>query len=311
LVFVSIFDGEFEFSFFGPQYHRLPLHAADHIEGGFGFPAQRHLEQVFLDAGFDGRAQFGGDFEETIRRAQALDALVRSFVIIVFYPEPDAFAGGVEALELGAGKELLPDGLPEAFDFPQRHGMMRAGLEMVGPVLFHLGLEAGDTPPVDVLPAVVGEHLPGRLVFARRHPEDFQNVFRGVAPKEVRPDDEARIIIHESDHVGVTPAEPEGEDIRLPHLVRRGPLKETGTDQVASRLGRRLNQSLFLEGRANGLRAGLQEEHPFEQLGYSFDAPGRFLLLKLQDLFPDGLGEFGPGTAIALVLQTLLPVEAV
>jgi hypothetical protein len=49
LVFVSIVDGEFEFSFFGPKDDRLPFHAADHVEGSLGLTAQGHLQQVVLD----------------------------------------------------------------------------------------------------------------------------------------------------------------------------------------------------------------------------------------------------------------------
>lgn len=92
-VFGSIIDREFEFAFFGPQNDRLPFHPADHIEGSLGLAAQRHLQQVFFDACFHGLAQFGGDFEVAIRRAEAFDALVRPLVIIILDPEPDPFAG--------------------------------------------------------------------------------------------------------------------------------------------------------------------------------------------------------------------------
>jgi len=49
-------DGEFEFSFFGPENDGLPFHAADHVEGSFGAAAQGHLQEVVLDAGLDGFA---------------------------------------------------------------------------------------------------------------------------------------------------------------------------------------------------------------------------------------------------------------
>jgi hypothetical protein len=240
-VFVSIFDGEFEFAFFGPENDGLAFHPADHIEGGFGFAAQRHFQEVFLDACLDGLAQLRRDFKKAVRRAKAFNALVGPLVIVVFDPQANAFSRRIEALELGAGEELLPDGFPEALDLAQRHGMMGPGLEVVGPVLFHLRLEAGEAPPVDILPAVVGEHLFGRLVFAGGDPEDLQHVFGRVAAEQVRPHNEARVIVHEADHVGVAPAQPEGENVRLPHLVRRGPLKETRADQVAPGLGRRFD----------------------------------------------------------------------
>src|SRR5262245_55203336 len=51
LVFVSIIDREFEFTFFGPKNDGLPFHAADHVEGSLGLTTQGHLQEVFLDAG--------------------------------------------------------------------------------------------------------------------------------------------------------------------------------------------------------------------------------------------------------------------
>jgi hypothetical protein len=189
-VFVSIVDGEFEFSFFGPQNDGLTFHAADHVEGSLGLAAQSHLQQVFLDARLDGVAQLCGDLKEAVGRAEAFDALVRPLVIIIFDPKADSFPCRLEALELGSGKELLPDGLPEAFDFTQGHGMMRTGFEVMGPVLFHLGLEAGGAAPVDVLAPVVGEHFLGRLIFAGRHAEDFEDILGGVTAKQVRADHE-------------------------------------------------------------------------------------------------------------------------
>lgn len=86
LVFVSIVDREFEFSFFGPEDHRLPFHAADHVEGSSGLAAQSHLQKVFLNACLHGFAELGGNLEEAIRRTEAFDPLVRSLVVVVLHP---------------------------------------------------------------------------------------------------------------------------------------------------------------------------------------------------------------------------------
>lgn len=122
---VSIFDREFEFSFFGPQDDRLPFHAADHVEGRLGFPAQGHLQQVFLDPGFDGFAQLRGNFKIAVGRTKAFNALMRPLVIVILDPEADPFPGRIEALKLGSRQKLLPDRFPESFDFTQRHGVVR------------------------------------------------------------------------------------------------------------------------------------------------------------------------------------------
>lgn len=241
LVLVSIVDGEFEFSFFGPQNDGLTFHAADHVEGRFGLSTQGHLQEVFLNAGLDGFAQFGGDLKIPVRRTQSFDPLVRPFVIIIFDPEPDPFPRGLEAVELRAGKKLLPDRFPEPFDFAQSHGMMRPGFEVMSAVLFHLRLKAGSAPPVDVLPSVVGEHLLGGLVFGRRHAEDFEHVLGGVTAKQIGPNNESGVVVHETDEVGVLATQTEGKDIRLPHLIGRGPFEEPRPRQIAPRLARALN----------------------------------------------------------------------
>ena len=152
--------------------------------------AQGQLQQVFLDAHFDGFAQLSSDFEEAVRRAKTFDALVRPLVVVVTDPEPDPFPGRLETLELSAGEELLPDAFPEALDLAQGHRVVRPGLEVVRPVLFHLGLKPSNAAPIDVLPTVVGEHLFGRLVFGGRNAKHLQDILGGVAAEQVGPDHE-------------------------------------------------------------------------------------------------------------------------
>ena len=240
-VFGSIVDGEFEFAFFGPQNDGLPFHTADHIEGSFRFTAQSQFEEVFFDAGFHGFAQFGGDFEIAVGGAEAFDALVRALVVIIFDPKANPLAGRLEAFELGTGKEVLPDSFPEAFDLAQSHGMMRAALEVMCSVLLHLGLEASGAAPVDILAAIIGEHLLGRLILGGGDAKDLQHVFGGVAAEQIGADHEPGVIVHEPDEVGVATAQPEGEDIGLPHLVGRGPLEEAWADKITPRFGRGLH----------------------------------------------------------------------
>ena len=301
LVLASIVDRKFEFTFFGPEDDGLAFHAADHVEGRLGLAAQGQLQEVVLDAGLDGLAQLARDFKVAVGRAKAFDALVRPLVIIVFDPQPDAFPRRLEALELRSGEELLPDAFPEAFDFAQGHRVMRPGFEVVGPVLFHLGLEARGTAPVDVLPAVIGEHLFGWLVLGGRNPKYLQHVIGCVAAEQIGSNHEPRVIIHEADEIGVAATEPEREDIGLPHLVGRGPLEEPGPDQVAPGLGWRLDQALLPEGLADGRGAGGQQEHPPEELGDPLDATGRLLSFEFEDLVADGLGQLGRSLCSAVI----------
>jgi len=53
-VVLLIADTEFEFALFGAEHDRLAVHPPDHVEGSARLSAQRHLQEVLLDAGFDG-----------------------------------------------------------------------------------------------------------------------------------------------------------------------------------------------------------------------------------------------------------------
>jgi hypothetical protein len=232
-VIVLITDTEFEFALFGAEHDRLAVHPPDHVEGRLRFTAQGEFEEVFLNARLDGFAQFILDLKEAVGGAQAVNALMRSLVVIVFDPEFDPLTGGVKAVELGADQEVLPDGGPEALDLAEGHGMLRAGFEVRHAILFEFGLETADAAPGGVLATIVGEHLLGRLELADRHPIDFDHRGGRGTAEQIRADDEPRVIIHEGDEIGVTSPEPEGEDVGLPHLIRRGPLEETRAGNIA------------------------------------------------------------------------------
>jgi len=89
-------------------------------------------------------------------------------VVVVLHPQPNSLARRLEAVELGAHQELLPDGFPEAFDLAQGHGMMRPALNMVNPILTQLRLETGGPAPTRVLAALIGKHLFGHAVLRHR-----------------------------------------------------------------------------------------------------------------------------------------------
>jgi hypothetical protein len=182
LFFLFVADTEFEFALLGTQHNGLAFHPANHIEGGLGFAAQSQFQQVLLNAGFDGLAQGVLDLEEAIGWAETFNALMRSLVVVILNPELDALAGRIEALELSPAEELLPEGLPEAFDFTQRHRMVGPTLEVRDPILFEFGFEPAGAAPTSVLTTVVGEHLFGRLKLGGGDTIDFDHgVRRGAA----------------------------------------------------------------------------------------------------------------------------------
>jgi hypothetical protein len=307
-----ITDAEFEFALLGAQHDGLAVHPAHHVEGRLGFAAQGQFEKIFLDAGLDGFAQLGLDLEEAICRTEALDALVRPLVVVVFNPEFDPLARRLKALELGAAQELLPEALPEALDFAERHGMMRTALEVSNAVLFQLGFEAAGAAPGSVLAAIIGEHLPGRRELCGGNAIHLNNGLRGRTAEQVRPNYEARVIIQEGDQVSVTTAEPEGKNIALPHLIGGGPLEEARTGEVAL-FGRRglRHQLRLMQSLAHRLGAGRQKEPAAQQLRDAFDAEGRVRRFELPDFFGDGRRQLGLTPRRRRRLQTRLARQLV
>jgi len=121
-----------------------------------------------LNAALDDLAQFLGYGKEAIGRTQPLQRLMGAPVVVVLHPQPNPLAGRLETVELGALQELLPDGFPEAFDLAQSHGMMRAALNVMNPILAQLRLETGGAAPTRVLAALIGEQLFGHAVLRHR-----------------------------------------------------------------------------------------------------------------------------------------------
>ena len=305
MVIVLIADTKFEFALLGPEHDRLAIQPAHHVEGRLGFAAQGQFEQVFLDAGFDGLAQFRLDLKEAIRRTHAFNALVGPLVVVILDPEFDAFLGCLEAVELGAHQELLPDRGPEAFHLAEGHGMLRPGLEVLHAILLQHGLETAGAAPTGVLAAIVGQHLLGWLILADGHAINFNHGLGGGAAEQTRPHDEPRVIIHEGDQVGVTATQPEGEDVRLPHLVGGGPLEEPGPDHVPPFGGRGFgHQFRLMQALPHRLGAGRQEEAPAQHLADAFDAKGRVRLFEFDDLVGDGRRQLGPSWPRRAILQT-------
>jgi hypothetical protein len=118
----------------GADHHRLLSQPPDHVKGFLGLTAQRQLLDVVGDAALDHGAQFLRDGEEPIRREQSLQRLVRTFVIVVFDPQPHPFACLLETVKLRPHQKVLPDRFPEPLDLAQRHRVMGRTADMVDAV---------------------------------------------------------------------------------------------------------------------------------------------------------------------------------
>ena len=115
-------DEHLHLALLGTNDHGLLPHPPHHVERTVRLPSQRQFQHVLLDAALDDLAQFLGDGKEAIGRTQPLQGLMGPPMVVVLYPQPNPLAGRFETVKLGALQELLPDGLPEAFDLPRVMG---------------------------------------------------------------------------------------------------------------------------------------------------------------------------------------------
>ena len=172
-----------------------------------------------------------GDLKKPVGRTQPADALMGTLVIIVLDPKGGPLHSLLEAVKLGTLQKLVQYRLPKPLDFPKRHGMVGTRSDVLDTVFFHLSLEPGLSPPVGVLPAVVGEHLFGYAVFGNTAPVGLQYVFGRLTAVQTQGGDVSAIVVHKTDQVRVSTRQSEGHDVALPQLVGTRPLEK-------SRLGR-------------------------------------------------------------------------
>jgi hypothetical protein len=170
-----------DFTLLRPDHHRLAAHAAHHVKGIHRPTAKGQLERIFRNPLFDRLPKIVGDLKEPVRRTKPSDALMGSFVVIVLNPHRGAFHRLLEAVKLRPLQKLPQDRLPEPLDLAQRHRVVRSGADMPNTVFLQLLLEAGLTPPVGVLPSVVGQHLLGDPVVGRRPTVGLKHMLGGLA----------------------------------------------------------------------------------------------------------------------------------
>jgi hypothetical protein len=290
-------DEHLHLALLGPNHHRLLAQPAHHVERTARLPPQRQLQHVVLDAALDDLPQLLGDGKEAIGGAQPLQGLMGPPVVVVRHPQPDPLASRLEAVELRAHQELLPDGFPEAFDLAQGHGMVRAALEVVHPLLPQLRLEPGGPAPARVLAALIGEHLLGHAVLRHRPAEHLQHVLRRLAAEHVQPHHVAGVIVEKADEVGVLAAQPEGEDVGLPQLVGRGALEAARPGRVPRGFGARWLEELVRVQRAtHRLPAHGQKQHAPQELADLLDPQVGMAPLEVDDFRLHRRGHLRPRT---------------
>jgi hypothetical protein len=239
----------------------LPAHAPDHVERLLRFATQGQRFHVFRNAAFADATHILLERKEAFRRAQAFDALMGTLVVVVLHPVGNAFHRALKGFKTGPIQELLPDGFPEPLDLAERHGMVWRTADVMHMVTGQRVLEARLPVPRHILPAIVGQHLLGFTVFTRRPTVHLQHILRGLAPEESQAHDVPGVVINEPDQVGILMIDLKAEDVALPHLVRRGTLKEPRLLRILLGLPGRFRNRQFVtvQRLAHCLRTGLHE----------------------------------------------------
>ena len=269
----------------------MSAHAAHHVKGVHRAAAKGELERILLEPLLDRLLQLVGDLEEPVRGTKPPDPLVGPLVVVILDPQRGALDGLLEAVKLRPLQKLPQDRLPEPLNLAQRHRVVGSGADMPNTVFLQRLLEAGLTPPVGVLPSVVGQHLLGDPVLGYSAPIGLQHVLGRLAAVQPQGCHVATVIVDEADQVGVVAPEPNGQNVALPELVRPGPLEETRLGGIFLRFDRSLlHQAPLGEGFVNRRGTCAHQKKPLQNIG---DPPGtvlRMLPLNCDRLLPNLVG---------------------
>jgi hypothetical protein len=127
-------------------------------------------------------------------------------------------------LEVGKHRtreEFVPQRLPKALDLAQRLRMVGPALDVLDALALELPLEVRPPAPGHILAALVRQDLARRTVFGDPARQGFQNQRRALVVRHHQGHHVARVVVHEGRHVQpLVPTQQEGEDVRLPELIR-------------------------------------------------------------------------------------------
>jgi hypothetical protein len=146
--------------------------------------------------------------------------------VVVLDEQPNSSLAVFIVSEHGSRQQFLPQRLPEPLDLPAGLRMLRPALEVLDTVAFEFRLELGAPAPRRVLAALIGEDLPRRAVVGDRARQRLQHQNASLVMRHRKAHQVAGVIVQERRHVQpLVPPQQEREDVRLPQLVRLGPLE--------------------------------------------------------------------------------------
>ena len=164
--------------------------------------------------------------EIPVGRQQVFDSLVRPLEVVSVDEEAQPPLAILVVRKHRPREKLLPQRLPEALHLPERLRMLRPALHVTDPVAPQLLLEFRRPAPGRVLPPLIRQHLARHPILRNSLLQRFHHQRRLLLPRQRPPDDESRVVVHEDRQIdALMPAQQKREDVRLPELVRLGPLE--------------------------------------------------------------------------------------
>jgi hypothetical protein len=205
----------------------VPLpETADQVEGLAPRLLLSQGKRVLGHALFDHRPHVWRRPEETVRGHHPRDPLVGTAEVVGLDEEGHAALAVFEVGKDRPREELVPQRLPEALDLAQGLRVVRTALDVVDALAPQLRLEVGVAAPGRVLTALIGQHLARGAIFGDAPRERLHHQGGALMVRHHQRDHVPRAVVHEGGDIEtLVTAQEEGEDVRLPELVRLGALE--------------------------------------------------------------------------------------
>jgi hypothetical protein len=223
--------------------------SSDEVEGLSRGLLERKPERVFLHVSLDCLSHLRRCAEEAVGWHETRERLVRSLEVVRVDEEREPPLTIGEVRENRPRQKLVPERLPKPLDFPERLRVLRPALHVPNVFPPELRLEFRAPAPRRVLPALVRQDFPRVAVGGHAPSQRLHHERRPLMVRQGVRDDEARVVVHETDQVEplVAPQQ-EGKDVRLPELVGSRSLEAPGAVLVVLSLGACLrNQPLLVQ----------------------------------------------------------------
>jgi hypothetical protein len=169
--------------------------SSDQVKGLLYGLLVRQPQRILADGLLDGRAHLGRGTKETVRGHQSRKRLMGSLKIVGVDEEPQPPLTVSKVGKHRPRQKLVPQGLPESLDLPQRLRMLRSALDVPDPLAPQFLLELRLAPPRRVLSPLVGQKLAWRPVRRDSARQRLHHQARLLVVRERRRNQVARVVV--------------------------------------------------------------------------------------------------------------------